>query len=114
MRGLPKGRTPMLPIREGMNVQCTSVVRWDSRWVLSVFSPPLPEPGQPGGGGGDGSVFTHRQQVVTCPKAPQASEQQSRGSNPEPMKAVLKHTRERVLNGETSIEEYDQLIDVIK
>ncbi len=30
------------------------------------------------------------------------------------MTTVLKHTRERVLSGETSIEEYDQLIDVIK
>ena len=39
------------------------------------------------------SVFTCHQRVVTCPKAPQASEQQSRGSNPEPMKAVPKHMR---------------------
>ena len=40
--------------------------------------------GSLGVGGGNRSVFTHRQQVVTCPKALQASEQQSRGSNPEP------------------------------
>lgn len=30
------------------------------------------------------------------------------------MTTVLTHTRERVLNGETSIEEYDQLVDIVK
>ena len=30
------------------------------------------------------------------------------------MTTVLSHTRERVLNGETSIEEYDQLIDIVR
>lgn len=30
------------------------------------------------------------------------------------MTTVLTHTRERVLNGETSLEEYDQLVDIVK
>ena len=30
------------------------------------------------------------------------------------MSTVLSHTRARVLNGETSIEEYDQLIDIVR
>ena len=51
MRGLPKGWTPMLPIREGVNVQCSSVVCWDSRWALSVFSPPVPAACGAGRGG---------------------------------------------------------------
>lgn len=63
-------------------------VCWGSRWAPSVLSPPLPA-----AWGRGRSVFTCHQRVVTCPKAPQASEQQSRGSNPEPMKAVPKHMR---------------------
>lgn len=30
------------------------------------------------------------------------------------MTTILSHTRERVLNGETSLEEYDQLVDIVK
>ena len=30
------------------------------------------------------------------------------------MTTILSHTKERVLNGETSLEEYDGLIDIVK
>lgn len=81
--GLTQGSDPNVP-HEGGN-ECAVHIHHVLGLPLgaSLLSPHLPAAW--------GSVFTHHQQVVTCPKAPQASEQQSRGSHPEPVKSVLKH-----------------------
>lgn len=81
--GLTQGSDPDVP-REGGN-ECAVHIHHVLGLPpgLPCFHRPSPQPG--------GSVFTHHQQVVTCPKTPQASERQSRGSHPEPVKAVLRH-----------------------